>query len=230
MALVRLIPDDTNIPFMALRRIGPALAVVLAVASLVLFFVPGLNYGIDFRGGIVVEVRTEGPADFSAMRSALSELGLGDVALQEFGAPDEVLIRVESQDGKPGGQAAAVESLRAMLTTQFAGADIRRVESVGAEVSDELFVDGVTALLFAFVAMLVYIWFRFEWAVRSGSRGHPGDGRPDGRRVLRGDRHTVQPEFGRGPSDHHRLFHQRQGGGVRPRAGKPPQVQVDAFD
>ncbi|MEQ8344477.1 MAG: protein translocase subunit SecF [Sneathiellaceae bacterium] len=163
MALVRLIRDDTSIPFMALRKAGPALAGLLALASLVLFFVPGLNYGIDFRGGIVVEVRTDGPADFAAMRSALTGLDLGDVALQEFGAPNEVLIRVESQDGKPGGQEAAVEALRNMLTAQFAGADIRRVESVGAEVSDELFIDGVTALLFAFVAMLVYIWFRFEW-------------------------------------------------------------------
>lgn len=163
MALVRLIRDETNIPFMALRRIGPALAIFLSLASLVLFFVPGLNYGIDFRGGIVIEVRTDGPADFGAMRSALSGLGLGDVALQQFGAPTEVLIRVESQDGKPGGQAAAVEALRGMLSEQFPGADIRRVESVGAEVSDELFVDGLTALVFAFVAMLVYIWFRFEW-------------------------------------------------------------------
>ncbi len=163
MALVRLIPDDTNIPFMALRRVGPMLAGLMALASVILFFVPGLNYGIDFRGGIVVEVRTDGPADFPAMRGSLTDLGLGDVALQQFGAPSEVLIRVESQDGKPGGQQAAVEAIRTMLEAEFPGSDIRRVESVGAEVSDELFVDGLTALAFAFVAMLVYIWFRFEW-------------------------------------------------------------------
>ena len=83
MALVRLIPDDTNIPFMALRRVGPMLAGLMALASVILFFVPGLNYGIDFRGGIVVEVRTDGPADFPAMRGSLTDLGLGDVALQQ---------------------------------------------------------------------------------------------------------------------------------------------------
>lgn len=163
MALVRLIPDDTNIHFMKLRRVGPALAAIMALASIVLFFVPGLNYGIDFRGGIVIEVRTPGPADLASMRSALATLELGEVALQEFGGANEVLIRVESQDDRPGGQQGALTALRGMLDSEFAGSNIRRVETVGAQVSTELFISGLTALGFAFVAMLIYIWFRFEW-------------------------------------------------------------------
>lgn len=162
MAL-HLIPSDTNIHFMKLRRVGVAAAVLVSIASIILFFVPGLNYGIDFRGGIVLEVRTEGPADFAGMRSALNGLELGEVALQQFGAENEVLIRVEAQDERPGGQPAALAKLRQLFASDFPGTEIRRVESVGAEVSSELFIDGVTALVFAFVAMLIYIWFRFEW-------------------------------------------------------------------
>ncbi len=166
---LRLVPDNTTIAFMKGRNIGLIVSVILSVGSVVLFFHPGLNYGVDFAGGTVVEIRTDKPADFVALRSGLSHLGLGQVQLQQFGAPTEVLIRFERQGGGEGAQAAAVKTIEDALTKDFPGTAIRRVESVGASVSAELFHDGMLALGLAAVAMLIYIWFRFEWQFGVGA-------------------------------------------------------------
>jgi SecD/SecF fusion protein len=165
----RLVPDGTSIAFMRGRNLGLMVSVVLSVASVVLFFRPGLNYGVDFAGGTVMEIRTEKPADFTALRAGLGQLGLGQVQLQQFGAPTEVLIRFERQGGGEGTEAAAVKTIEATLTKDFPGTSIRRIESVGASVSAELFEDGMTALGLAALAMLGYIWFRFEWQFGVGA-------------------------------------------------------------
>ena len=99
MFRLKLVPAKTSLRFMERRKIAFALSVLLILGSVVMYFGQGLNRGIDFEGGILVEVKTEGPADLAAMRSLMSGLGLGQVALQEFGAPDDVLIRVERQPG-----------------------------------------------------------------------------------------------------------------------------------
>jgi preprotein translocase subunit SecF len=167
---LRLVPDDTKIQFMRARIAGLVISAVLSTASIILFFYPGLNYGTDFVGGIAMEVRTQGPADFSAMRSSLGKLGFGEVALQQFGSPQEVLIRLERQPGDgESGQQKAVDAVRGALAKDFPGTEVRSVSAVGATVSSELFWGGMKAVGLALVAMLGYIWFRFEWQFGVGA-------------------------------------------------------------
>ncbi len=160
--MFRLVRDGTKIPFMKGARIGLIVSGVLSVASLAGAFYPGLQMGIDFRGGIVMEVRTPGPANLPELRSTVSGLGLGDVGLQEFGDASTVLVRLPVQDDEAGTQ-TAVSSVRGAIEQVEPGARILRVEAVGNRVSDELFLGGMIALGLSLLAMLIYIWFRFEW-------------------------------------------------------------------
>ena len=160
MRHLQLVPAGTALPFIGKRTQFFAFSCILMLASLALFSVRGLNYGIDFKGGILIEVKTAQQADIGAMRSTLAGLGVGEIGLQEFGAPDEVLIRVQRQEGGEGAQQIAVEKVKAALGS---GVEYRRTEFVGPKVSDELFWDGVYAVGAAIFAILLYIWFRFEW-------------------------------------------------------------------
>ncbi len=166
MRLVSFIPTGTRIDFMRWRRTAGMASIALTVLSAALFLAVGLNYGIDFRGGILVEIRTEGPADIGALRSQLSTLDLGEVELQEFGEPTDVLIRIERQSGAEREQLKAVEVVKQALGP---GVDYRRVEFVGPKVGAELIEAGITAVLLALGAMLIYIWFRFEWQFGVGA-------------------------------------------------------------
>ena len=169
MPLFRIVPDDTRIQFMKGRFTGLAVSAVLSIASIILFFHPGLNYGVDFKGGIMVELRTAGPANFDALRHSVEAMNVGPVQLQQFGSADEVMIRLQRQQGGDDAQQAAIASLKTGLTQQFPGSEIRQVQAVGATVSDELFRQGMLALGLALLAMLVYIWFRFEWEFGVGA-------------------------------------------------------------
>ncbi len=164
--MFRILPDTPKFEFMRWRLIFFAFSSLLMLGALGYYLALGLNYGIDFEGGVLIEVRTSAPADLGAMRATLGGLGLGEVALQEFGEPTDVLIRVQKQKGGEEAQQRAVEALRAALGD---GVDYRRVEFVGPKVGGELIVAGVTAVLLAIAAMLVYIWFRFEWQFGVGA-------------------------------------------------------------
>ena len=155
-----LIPAGTNIRFIDRRIIFFWASALFIVASVILFAARGLNYGIDFKGGILIEVRVQGTADLGRMRGQLSDLRLGEVGLQEFGAPSDVLVRIQRQVGGEEAQQRAVNAVKSAL-----GPDVeyRRTEFVGPKVSRELFWSGVTAVGFALFAILVYIWFRFEY-------------------------------------------------------------------
>ena len=168
---LKLVPDKTDFKFVRLRKIAFGASAALALLSVVLFFAPGLNFGIDFRGGILIDVKTPVAADLAEMRSTLNGLGLGEVALQEFGAEDNVLIRVERQPGDATSQQRAVEAVKEALAAQYGGdkLDYRRTEFVGPQVSSELIEAGTYAVLFAIAAMLVYIWLRFEWQFSIGA-------------------------------------------------------------
>ncbi len=166
----RLVPDVTHIRFMRVRFIAMATSLALALISIGALFYPGLNFGIDFKGGILIEVRTPGPADLASMRGTLNALGLGEVALQEFGEPTDVLIRVARQEGGEEAQQAAVATVQAALDQLIDGeVSYRRTEFVGPKVSEELLRDGVLAVVLSLVAVLVYIWFRFEWQYGVGA-------------------------------------------------------------
>ncbi len=170
MRPLRLIPHKTRFRFVGFRRVFFAVSLAAVLASAGLFAVRGLNLGIDFLGGTLVEVKTPGPAALARMRGVLGGLGLGEVALQEFGAPDDVLIRVARQPGGEAAQLAAIETVKQALAGLGEGEmSYRRVEFVGPKVSAELVEAGIIAIVAAVVLMLIYIWFRFEWQFSIGA-------------------------------------------------------------
>ena len=168
MKSLKLVPTETNINFVQFRKLAVALSALLLIASVYLFFSKGLNFGIDFKGGTLIEIATDGPADIADLRTRLSALDIGEVQIQEFGSPDDVLIRVgeakNSTDNKEN--LSAVDKIRTELgeSVQF-----RRVEVVGPQISDELVQKGTLAVTVAIGLMLVYIWFRFEWQFSLGA-------------------------------------------------------------
>jgi len=166
MKLIHFIPSGTTIPFMRFRNAAIVFSSLLILLSVGFFLVKGLNFGIDFRGGILVEIRTAQTANIGELRSRMSGLGLGEIELQEFGQPNDVLIRIERQEGDEKRQAAAVEKVKQALGP---GIEYRRVEFVGPKVSGELIQAGIEAVLLSLFFMLVYIWFRFEWQFGVGA-------------------------------------------------------------
>ena len=155
-----------EIGFISRHKLFFVLSALLMVASIGTYLVEGLNFGIDFKGGILIEVKTDGPADLAGMRGELNGLGLGEVSLQAFGAPDDVLIRVEDQEGGEASNQAAIGAVREALGE---GVEYRRVETVGPKVGAELKEAGLWAVLSALVAILLYVWFRFEWQFGVGA-------------------------------------------------------------
>jgi preprotein translocase subunit SecF len=165
--LLRIVPDNTKFDFMRFRRISFPVSALLSIVAICLFFFHGLNFGIDFVGGTLMEVQTKaGPADLSKMRATIGGLHLGDFQLQEFGAPDDVLIRISEQPGGDAAQQAAVQKVRDALGDTV---DYRRVEVVGPSVSTELLSYGTIGLVLAILAILIYLWFRFEWQFALGA-------------------------------------------------------------
>jgi preprotein translocase subunit SecF len=167
MRLLRIVPDDTKFDFMRFRRISFPASALLSMLAIFLYFFHGLNFGIDFVGGTLMEVQSKtGPANLSQMRSTLNGLGLGEVQLQQFGAPTDVLLRVAQQPGGEGAQQAAVAKIRQALGDSV---EYRRVEVVGPRVSTELLAYGTIGLVLAILSILVYLWFRFEWQFALGA-------------------------------------------------------------
>ncbi len=166
--LFRLVPDGTRIRFMRGRIMGLLVSAVLSTASVLLFFYPGLNLGIDFSGGIVMEVRTPGPADFGKIRTAIAGEHVGEQGVQRFGADDQVLIRLPTAPNEAATQ-QEVNRVRAALEQATPGTRILRTDAVGASVSAELFRNGLLALGISLLMILVYIWFRFEWQFAVGA-------------------------------------------------------------
>ncbi|MGE5512586.1 MAG: protein translocase subunit SecF [Bacteroidota bacterium] len=160
-------PHDLRIPFMRYKGMCLWLSIVAMALSLALFFTRGLNYGVDFKGGSMIEVQSKtGPADVAALRDKLGRLGLGGVQIQSFGAPTDVLIRLEEQPGGEGTQQAALNKVLEALGDQYTQ---RRVEVVGPAVSSELRTTGFIAVLASLVAIVAYVWFRFEWQFAVGA-------------------------------------------------------------
>jgi preprotein translocase subunit SecF len=165
---IRLVPDGTRIHFMRGRFLGLIVSAILSTLSVVLFFYPGPKLGIDFAGGVVMEVRTPGPADFPAIRAALGAEHVGEQGVQRFGNESDVLIRLGSQPSAAATQ-EAVARVKAALAKAAPGATILRTDAVGASVSAELFRNGLLALGLSLVMILIYIWFRFEWQFAVGA-------------------------------------------------------------
>lgn len=160
MLRLKLVPDNSAFDFLRQLKITTSVSVLLVLASIGLFFVNGLNLGIDFRGGILLEARSEAPVDIADVRADLNQLALGDISIQAFGTERDVLIRVQRQDGDEKAQIVAIQRITAALGEGF---DVRRTEFVGPTIGAELAEKGMLAVGCALLAIMIYIWFRFEW-------------------------------------------------------------------
>jgi SecD/SecF fusion protein len=163
------LPDKTRFAFMRARHAGLIASAVISLASIALAISPGLKMGIDFSGGVAVEARVPGQADLARLRSRADGLGLGPVQVQSFGGPNDVLLRLGSQEGGPKAQAAAVAKIEHMLGQVAPGAEVRKVDVVGATIGNELFSSAIWGLGIAAIAMFAYIAFRFEWPFALGA-------------------------------------------------------------
>ena len=154
---------------MRARYSGLIVSAVISLASLGLAYYPGLRMGVEFAGGVVIEARATAPVDQAALRDKLGGLGLGQVQVQEFGSPNDVLLRFEHPHGGSAEQQAAIAKVRGSVQEALPGSEIRRVEVVGPTVGSELLRDGLWALAWAAAAMFIYIAFRFEWPFAVGA-------------------------------------------------------------
>jgi preprotein translocase subunit SecF len=165
--LLRIVPDNTHFDFIRFRRISFPISALLSIIAITLYFTHGLNFGIDFSGGTLMEVQSKtGPVDIAKMRFTVSNLGLGEVQLQEYGSPDTVLIRIAQQPGGEQAQQQVEPKVRAALGD---GVEYRRIDVVGPRVSGEFLHWGIIGIMVAIGAILVYLWFRFEWQFALGA-------------------------------------------------------------
>ena len=167
--MIRIIPDNTKIKFTALKYKAFIFSLLLSVISMLAVAFIGLNLGIDFRGGILLEVRTNN-VEVAEIRNELTNIDIGEISIQEFGSSVDFLIRVERQIGEDDAQQIAVEKIKNTLNSKFLDKiEYRRLEFVGPTISKDLIRKGVLAIVFAVVAMLIYIWFRFELPFAMGA-------------------------------------------------------------
>ncbi|MEM6811492.1 MAG: protein translocase subunit SecF [Pseudomonadota bacterium] len=163
--LLRFVPKNTNIDFIGKRYMAFVLSAIILIGSVALLFTKGLNFGIDFTGGTLIEIQVlQEQPDLGSLRNDLNALELGTISIQEFGAPNNLLIRLPQQGEDSFAQQEAIETTKETLDGIFEeGIEYRRIEFVGPQVGEELQKKGMYAVLFSILGMLVYIWFRFEW-------------------------------------------------------------------
>ncbi len=167
MKLLRLAPEQTNFGFMRFRRISYPFSALMSIVAVATFLLFGMNFGIDFAGGTLLELRaSSGKADIAALRSTADNLGLGEVEVQGFGNESDVTLRLRLQPGGDAAQQAAVEKVKAAIGTTY---EYRRIEVVGPRVSGELVQSGTLGVVISIVAVLTYLWFRFEWQFAIGA-------------------------------------------------------------
>ena len=175
---LKLVPTETKINFFKVTKLTVGLSTILAVLSVVAFFMFGLNYGIDFKGGSVIRTSTPAPVAVSAYRDVLSGLELGDFSVTEVVDPgaeltdtarNAVMIRIEQQSDDAETQNDIIAEVKSALTSEIDAISFLQTDSVGAKVSGELVVAGIEAVLLAVLAVLFYIWLRFEWQFSLGA-------------------------------------------------------------
>ncbi|MDO5647810.1 protein translocase subunit SecF [Paracoccus sp. (in: a-proteobacteria)] len=172
---LKLVPDNTNFDFIRWQYVTSALSVFLCVASVVLLFVNGLNFGIDFRGGTTIRTEATQPVDVAAYRAALSDMDLGDVAITQvfdpsFRADQHVAqVRISAQDGAEAITPEIIAAVEEALKTVEPSITFPSVESVGPKVSGELINTAIYSVLAALIGISIYIWVRFEWQFAVGA-------------------------------------------------------------
>ncbi len=163
MRLFKLVPDHTQFRFVRLRWAAFTLTALLTVAAIGLMATRGLNMGVDFVGGLMIEAGFEQPVPLDDLRLKIGRMGVGEVSLQEFGSPNNIAMRLPLPPGDETASQAVVKKLQASLEAEYPGVSFRRVDTVSGKVSNELIRDGILAVLFAMAGIAIYSWFRFEW-------------------------------------------------------------------
>lgn len=164
MRLIKLVPDNTNIGFVRVRKIAFAVTIFLSIAAVALVFARGLNFGVDFMGGVAIEERFASPPEIDRVRASIEKLGVGEPAIQQFGDPTLVSIRLPAPDnGDSGATDRLVERVKTTLAADFPGATFSNYSTVSGKVSDELVTNGVLAVVLAIVGIAIFSWFRYEW-------------------------------------------------------------------
>lgn len=167
---LHLIPVKPSIPFVKMHKVGFALSLAAILFSMFLLSTRGLNFGIDFTGGIVIEFRTEQAASLETIRGIVNDLDVGDVSVQTFGQPNDILLRVGIAGNTPEETQATIIAIKNVLTQELGeGIDFRKTDYVGPQVGEELVTSGSLALGLAFLAISLYIWLRFEWQFSAGA-------------------------------------------------------------
>lgn len=168
--LLKLLPNETKINFLGMRKIAAVISILLGIASLALFGVNSLNYGIDFQGGIEVEFGYENKAvDIASIREVIAPLNMGDVSVKSVDDGNSALIRIERQPGGDQEQSDATKRVRDAFTAAMPDLEYRQGNIIGPVVSGELKRDGALAVTVAVIMVLMYIWFRFEWQFGLGA-------------------------------------------------------------
>ncbi len=161
MEFYKLIPHDTKIDFVSFRKITYLFSIFALIVSIAGFFINGLNFGIDFRGGFLMEIRTQQEANLGELRDKLTKLDIGEVYLQEFGSGKDVLIRIPCQENQTQeSQNASIEKVKATLGDNV---EYRKIEKIGPKVGAELVHNAMIAVIISLLAILIFIWMRFEW-------------------------------------------------------------------
>ena len=162
MKLLRLIPSSTNIDFLSIKKFAFLFSILIISGTFISLFLNNLNYGIDFKGGILLEVRAKNveKSNINELRQKVLTLNAGEISIQNFGKEGDFLIRIQKQDGDQKQQIAMIEKVQDLINSDYS---IRRSEFVGPTVGDELKIAGIYAVSLSLLAIMVYIWFRFEW-------------------------------------------------------------------
>lgn len=164
---MRLIKSHTQINFLGQRYIAYAISTILVVISLVSLATQGLALGIDFTGGVTVQVKYPEPANVSQIRDTLAQTGYPDATVQLFGSPKDIIIRLGPQEGKETAKVSG--QIMDALTSKASGVELSRVQFVGAQVGDELLNKGGLALLYTMIGILIYVIVRFHWKLATGA-------------------------------------------------------------
>ena len=226
MKLLRLAPEDTKFPFMRFRRVSYPFSALMSIISVVLFLNIGMNFGIDFSGGTLIELRAkDGMADTAKLRSIAEHLNVGDIEVQGFGGTSDVTLRFGLQPGGDVAQQAAVNRVRDAIGD---GYEVRRTEVVGPRVSGELVQSGTLGVVISIIAVLCYLWFRFEWQFAVGAIIATMHDLLLTVGFFALTQARIQHDIDRRHSHHRRLFAERNRRGARPYSRDDAEIPQDA--
>ena len=167
MPILRIIKSETNINFMRIKKLTLFISSILFFLSLSLVFIKGLNLGIDFTGGSLIEVRFKENIDLNNLRMKMNKLDLGEIQLQTIGNGNDIVIKVQDKKNNENTQSETIQIIKNSLSGE--SVEYRRAEFVGPKVGGELVNAGIIAVIFSLIGILIYIWIRFQWNFALGA-------------------------------------------------------------